>query len=259
LPPVWWRETLLALPCHGLSSGSRSVRHLRLSFVGPDVPHGAANHSAAFKDDLPTAAAAGAENGSSVSEGGLLVTRDYHRTHLHDFLRRSLYQAQSSVASGDPASRIGEDKSSDGDGKGQGSNPTLLWLSNPGLGHPACRASWAPTLNYLLGGGDNDYADQSSALGPKTDGFPSAAVLVTSHSTHDQARDVAAIQRAYERSNFQTADCRQRPHCAEGEMWVLKPERNRHRSRRGVVDSSIDKAIGEVAQANWGAFAFGLE
>ena len=78
--------------------------------------------------------------------------------------------------------------------------PALVWLSNPGLGHPAVMEAWAPDLANLLIHrprastlASAEAGDGASAASSLRWSSPRCPVLVTSHSAVDQARDWNAV------------------------------------------------------------------
>ena len=155
--------------------------------------------------------------------------------------------------------------------------PALVWLSNPGLGHPAVMDAWAPDLTSLL---VRPPAASTPAPADAYDGTTTAAsmpwplprcpVLVTSHSANDQARDWNAVTEVLATAGVDrnTSTSERSEGAQEGapsltppsptpqsmsEPWLaMAPEGPApFRSRRAVADAIEGGAVA----ANWGAFA----
>jgi hypothetical protein len=196
---------------------------LRLFFVGPEAAAVAATPKS-------QEALALASDGASL----LGVRWSRHRGTLGEFL-----DGGGTAASG-PAEEGG------GGGGGKDVAPQLVWLSNPGLGHPLLTAAWAPCLSTCLRraidvhGSTVQTAAATTRGGSSGGGVGRCPVLVTSHSEADQARDVAAVA-ALVGSPGQSG-------------WVVAPEGPaRFRSRRAVADP----IEGGWVAANWGAMVVG--
>ena len=219
LPPVWWHEAALALASTAEPETGQAGVFLSLHFVGPEVAAASALSQEAASGDLPVS-----------------VRWSRHRGTLCDFLDN---------ASG-----------ALGGASGGASLHDLLWLSNPGLGHPFLAQAWAPSLRRLLGNGNGDgnsYGEEAGA-GPRRGlGCP---VLVTSHSRTDQGRDVAAIAElvglpplAGSEARAPIGDRAGGVAGVAGLRWAVAPEAARFRSLRAVADP----IEGGSVHANWGA------
>ena len=215
LPPHWWLEGLLAMASAAATTPKDLA--LRLYFVGPEVPSSTSSANSKGCTEqlvahaLPPPSQHGGKAPALDSGSALSVRWSRHPGSLCDFL----------AANGGAASK----------------GPCLLWLSNPGLGHPHLEAAWAPSLSRALGGGDG------TLLG--------ARLLITSHSDVDQGRDVAVVTRAL--------DARRRGGGLEvtggagnaPEAWPLPPVGpTPFRSLRRVGDPIEGGAVA----ANWGGF-----
>lgn len=128
---------------------------------------------------------------------------------------------------------------------------SMIWLSNPGLGHPALRESWASSLSWLLSqNSDNNEHEHHN----NDDDNNGTAVLVTSHSEKDQLRDIEAFLNQWKFSNHQNTSSHSVLN-KQMEHFHLLPECSKYKSMRRVVDNcSVDG--NEMVQANWGAFGF---
>ena len=214
LPAAWWREALLAL-------GPR-VRALDLHFVGPELrpaPEKATDFA------LGTAAGGGHRTAT--------LRTSAHAGTLCEFM----------------ASRAAVEGL--GSGGGGGEVGALVWLSNPGLGHPAVQDSWRPSLERLL-------RRPGWGSGSGGEGGRPLPVLVTSHSQTDQQRDLVAVATAGAvAGGAPAAAANSAASSAAGSAaqppldFLLPPERGLFRSRRWVADP----VEGGVVAANWGAFA----
>jgi hypothetical protein len=190
LAKAWWREALLLL--------GPSVGALRLNFVGPEAAGSAAPGQVC---QVAVDLGAGRRPGS--------VTWSTHRSTLGAFWA----QREEGEDCGAPSAAARS--AARGGGPATSAAPvSLVWLSNPGLGHPAVRDAWAPDLAQLLGrpttvamtaaatateataalrgGGTASAGGEATAAVWASCSPPRCPVLVTSHSGSDQARDFAA-------------------------------------------------------------------
>ena len=135
----------------------------------------------------------------------------YHHALYHDL------EHDFSFARGLPSSSSSPGAGTDA-GAGARSPPDLLWLSNPGIGHPHLAQLWAPSLERAL-----------------QTGVPLA---LTSHSAVDAARDVEALGS-----------------CQLGVEWLHPPQPNPFRSLKLTPDpfgQETDATRPQMVQANYG-------
>jgi hypothetical protein len=202
---VWWNEALLALPKH--------VKRLHLVFIGPEVTYFKASESILNKTMVVDVV------GEVGEEEVKKLKREYFAGTLTEYFNSNQYSSLQSQY--------------------KGSFKSMIWLSNPGLGHPTLKESWQPSLQSLM------ISDETARVG----GCP---VLVTSHSQKDQLRDLDAclsVQRSMTMS---------KPSCGDrGSFLAMQPEKSPFSSMRRVIDKFSTSTGGDdCVQANWGAFGF---
>jgi len=178
-----WRETLAYL----------GVARLTLHFVGPEVApskHGVDSVDLAYHDPPKEI--------SAVAQGGEPAAVHTMRLHYHHALYHELEDPWGAGSrSADPLPP-----------------PDLIWLSNPGIGHPHLAEQWAPSLERAL-----------------QTGIP---LVLTSHSAADAARDVEALGA-----------------CQHGVEWLHPPQPNPFKSLKLTPDplSQVGAGAGGEGEA----------
>jgi len=203
---VWWNEALLALPEH--------VKRLHLVFIGPEVTYFKASETILNKKVV-------------VDVAGEVHCEDEVKKLKREYFAGTLTEYFNSNQYGNLQSQY------------KGSFKPMIWLSNPGLGHPTLKESWQPSLQSLM-----ISSDATVRVG--------CPVLVTSHSEKDQLRDLDAclsVQRSIAMSN---------PSCSDrGSFLAMQSEKSPFSSMRRVIDKFSTSTGGDdCVQANWGAFGF---
>lgn len=166
LPSAWWMELLCLRRAH-----------LHLHMVGPELPQAVAK-----------TAAEAAEHVVLDADRQLWL----HKHHgLYHVIVADVISSVATLSSSSSSSAAAT-------ARGGGSLDAVV-LYNPGLGHPALRAAWTPTLAKLR-------AERRSALW-------------TAHSQEDRDRDIALLG-------------------AQGKdvEWLVGPERNPFASRKCLID-----------------------
>jgi len=171
LPSAWWKELLC------LRRG-----HLHLHMIGPELPRAAAKEGVA-------AGAAGVAAAAAAEHVVLDAERELWLYKHHGLYHELASDVSSSLAASQPPPVAAA----------AAAPAAAVVLYNPGWGHPALSAAWAPTLVKLQA--------------------QKKPVLWTAHSQEDRDRDLALLGMQDQRVE-----------------WLVGPERNPFASRKRLVD-----------------------